>query len=30
MDDWDTWYARSVADTEDDEPEDEAELDDEG
>ncbi len=30
MDDWDSWYARSVADAEDDEPEDEAELDDEG
>jgi hypothetical protein len=30
MTDWDAWYARSVADAEDDEPEDEAELDDEG
>ena len=29
MDDWEAWYARSVADAED-EPEDEAELDDEG
>jgi len=29
MDDWERWYARSVADEEDDEPDDEAELDDE-
>jgi len=30
MDDWDTWYARSTDDADDDEPDDEAELDDEG
>jgi len=29
MDDWERWYARSVADDEDDEPDDEADLDDE-
>ncbi|MBW9093172.1 CDP-glycerol glycerophosphotransferase family protein [Microbacterium jejuense] len=29
MDDWERWYARSVADEDDDEPDDEAELDDE-
>jgi hypothetical protein len=29
MDDWETWYARSVVD-DDDEADDEAELDDEG
>ena len=29
MDEWDAWYARSVDDADDDEPEDEAELDDE-
>ena len=28
MDDWERWYARSVADDEDDEPDDEADLDD--
>ena len=30
MDDWEAWYARSVADAEDDEPEEEADLDEEG
>ncbi|HEY9308974.1 MAG TPA: CDP-glycerol glycerophosphotransferase family protein [Microbacterium sp.] len=30
MDDWETWYARSVADSDDDEQEDEADLDEEG
>jgi hypothetical protein len=30
MHDWDAWYAKSVTEPEDDEPEDEAELDDEG
>ncbi|WP_426320152.1 CDP-glycerol glycerophosphotransferase family protein [Microbacterium sp. E-13] len=30
MDDWDAWYARSVDESDDGEPEDEAELDDEG
>jgi hypothetical protein len=30
MDDWETWYARSTADEDDDETDDEAELDDEG
>jgi CDP-glycerol glycerophosphotransferase (TagB/SpsB family) len=30
MDDWEAWYARSVADSDDDEQEDEADLDEEG
>ena len=30
MDDWETWYARSAVDEDDDETDDEAELDDEG
>ena len=30
MDDWETWYARSTVDEDDDETDDEAELDDEG